>query len=140
MRNVKILSSLLLATGIFAFSHSAHAEGCEFDGPVLQCGTAGDLKSIAYEFAAGETRALLANPLDELERFPRPADREKFRVSFEKAWKAANRLDKKYQRQLRRKKMSEDDYNAWTRVYDDALESYRSAFSFYRNVLWQTKD
>ncbi len=134
---------LLLAVCLSALPKGAHAQGCVLDGIELDCsqqGQAGSDAAITDAFASAGTRAVLANPLEELGRFERPIDRETFRRSLEKNWESVRRHELAQRRKLKRRQMSAAEFENWSSTYDDALLSYQAGLDFYRALIWQTRD
>ncbi len=143
MRIANAALVVLFATGMMMNTGKSRAEGCVLSGPVLDCSDGGKATKpgqIAAAFASPVTRANLAEPRNELGRFGHPADREKFRKSFEFAWAAANKFDKSSRRDLKRGRIDAATYEQRSAMHNDALESYRSAFWFYKTLIWQTRN
>ncbi len=143
MRKILFISPLVLVLGLGLNPIPVQAAGCSLSGPKLDCsdeGTQNTLKSRVGAFANAKTRENLANPLNELERFQHPLDREKFRKSYEAMWKAANRLERRNRRAWKRKTMDTTTYKQSVETYNGARESYIAAHWFYKTLIWQHQE
>ncbi len=143
MRKIMFISPLLLVLGMGLIPAPCQASGCSLSGAKLDCTSEGGtntLKSNVTAFANAKTREILANPLNELERFEHPLDREKFRRSYEAMWKAANRLERRNRRKWKRNRMDTATYKQSVETYNDARESYIAAHWFYKALIWQHQE
>lgn len=131
------------AVSVNTLSSAVHAAepGCVFAGAKLDCSDGrkkNKWSQITRAFASEKTRQLLSEPLDELDRFDRPIDREHFRVSVEHSWEAVNQYDRYSRDQLKLNAITPAEYRRRVAVRQDALKSYRAAYWFYKNLNWQS--
>lgn len=131
-----------LATGavLAAFSSvaPAQANGCSIKDLKLDCGE-GSVMERAAMFAAKETTDALRYPWFDVDKFSRPQDLENFRRSFETEWKSVNKAAQLQNRNLKRRRISNEEFEAWKTTYDSARENYDRAMFYYRTLVWNGK-
>ena len=138
MKFSKVILLFCTSIGIFAGTNPASAGGCALEGVILKCNhEAKTAAAIIKAFASEETREILTNPLSQKERFQNNGDLEKYRVSMEKNWRVIVRLAKRQERNKSRGRISEADFQEWSRTFVEAEKSYAVALNFYRQLNWQ---
>jgi hypothetical protein len=139
MRFYKLFAMAILAA--FTMWHiPAYASGCALDGVVLKCSEANSAASVAEAFADSATREALATPIHELNRFKHPSDLETFRKSIEKNWRQVRKAELQQRNQMRRRQISADQFEEWSKTYDAAEATYKQALIFYRTLVWHGKN
>lgn len=119
----------------------AQSPGCAINGAILDCsagGTVSDREALVAAFAAPQTREALSRPHFDNSQFSDGSAREAFRRSFERYWSMANALDGEKRSALKRRQISRGQYDAWAMIWNEALETYRSAYRYYKTQLWIT--
>ncbi len=136
--------SALFATSILIQTVPASANGaevCRFERPQIICAeSTRDGEVILNAMASVGTRELFRNAIiDGESRKSAYADgyeREDFRKSLEANRKSMTRYADRAQRQYRRRRISEEDYEAIRRVYEQAVANYALAMDVYRAGTW----
>lgn len=125
---------------LFAFSSigPASAGGCSIKELKLDCGK-GSVMERTQAFAAKETTDALRYPWFDFDKFTRPADLETFRKSLERQWRSVNRVALSQKRDLKRKRISNDAFEAWKTTYAAARENYDRGMFYYRTLVWNGK-
>ena len=80
---------------------------------------------------------MLGDPLSHRDRFKENGSLEKYRKSMEKNWKVVTRLARKKERDVRRRRITQSDFSAWSADFAEAEKSYAAALNFYRQLHWQ---
>lgn len=137
--NIPKLSTVIVFTvGIFLSSNPANAQGCTLQGVELKCNEkAKTAEAIMTAFASEETRALLANPLSQVDRFSKKGDLEKYRQSMERNWRVITRHARTQQRNKNRRRITEAEFQAFSNHFNEAEKTYKVALSYYRELHWQ---
>ncbi len=138
MRNSLLGLAVVAAISGFAGMTSANAAGCVIKDLKLDCG-AGSALERTQAFASKETTDVLRYPWFDVDKFSKPADLEGFRKSFEKQWRDINRAASIQARNLKRKRISNDEFETWKTTYAAARENYNRALFYYRTLVWHGK-
>jgi len=138
MKISKIGAALLIACGLLLSITSANAQECSFQEVELKCNAeARTAEAILTAFASEKTRELLSNPLSQSDKFSQNGDLEKYRQSMERNWRVITRFAKLQQRNKNRRRISEADFQVFSKRFEEAEKSYVVALNFYRQLHWQ---
>jgi len=138
MKISKITLSLIIGLSFFTSLNSAHAAGCSLQGVELKCNSeAKTAKAIMASFSSEETRSLLSDPLSQVALFSQNGSLEKYRKSMERNWRAITRLAKQQERNKNRRRISEAEFQTFSKQFEEAKRSYDIALNFYRQLHWQ---
>lgn len=138
MQISKILPGTLMSLALFASPVAAQSPSCSLDGVILNCSSQGkSAAKIMNTFSSQETRDLLSNPLAEKSRFTTNGSLEKYRASLEKTWRTITRLARQQERNKKRRRMSEAEFQTWAAQFNEAEQSYEVALDFYRQLHWR---
>ena len=137
MKLSKTIFSIIMGTSFFVGIGTASAAGCSLEGVILKCNAeAKTATAIINAFASQETREILTNPLSQKDRFKNNGDLEKYRVSMENNWRVIVRLAKRQERIKKLGRMSEEDFQEWSKMFVEAEKTYAVALNFYRQLNW----
>ena len=135
---LKIFASMaLLAT--LSLSSPAFAEGetCSVVERRLVCADGSkDIAKIAMAMANPETKSNIISAGPGHVTLAGGKEREKFRVSVERARKAMQRHADRQFRKYRRRKISAEDYEAVRVQFESGMENYFEAIKLYRQTRW----
>lgn len=138
MKISTIGSAVLIAYGLLFGISPANAEECAFQGVELKCNAeAKTAEAILTAFSSEKTRELLSNPLSQSDRFSKNGDLEKYRQSMERNWRVITRFARLQERNKSRRRISEADFLAFSKRFEDAEKTYTVALNFYRQLHWQ---
>lgn len=140
MRISTVWATAFALTAIIGQTTSAHAEGCSLDNSKLICAKGGNSQAITAAFSSDETSKLLSHPIEKLSAFKKPSDLETFRKSIEKNWLAVQKAERQERSKMLRRKISSDQFEAWSATYKQAEENYSHAINFYRTLVWHGKN
>ncbi|MEL6783280.1 MAG: hypothetical protein AAFO61_02510 [Pseudomonadota bacterium] len=121
-----------------AFAHAQSAAApCTIENAQLQCGD-GSLKGVELiaAFADAETQSYLQGLRYGGGIYTSKPQREEFRLSLERINRAMNKTVRHALRQRKRRRMSEEDFQALKAQYAQARLSYEHAINLYREGEW----
>jgi len=87
--------------------------------------------------ASDKTGQLFINPLEKLSLYKDRAAAERFRLSLERVWRAANRDAKRLEFRHRRGRISGSEFQAFVEIFAKAETHYELGIDLYRNLVWQ---
>lgn len=138
MRNSKICATIFITTTVWLSATLANAQGCSLQVVELKCNAkASSPQAIMEAFASEETRSALGAPLSQKERFVQNGDLEKYRQSMERNWRVITRFARTQQRNKNRRRISEVEFQTFSKQFQEAEKSYAVALNFYRQLHWQ---
>ncbi len=138
MRNSKICATIFITTTVWLSANLANAQGCSLQGVELKCNAKASTPAAIMEaFASEETHNTLGAPLSQKERFVQNGDLEKYRQSMERNWRVITRFARKQQRNKNRRRISEAEFQTFSKQFQEAEKSYGIALNFYRQLHWQ---
>lgn len=138
MKISKIWTATFITSSILLSANLAHAQGCSLQGVELKCNAkASNAQAIMEAFASSETSKALSAPLSQKERFSKNGDLEKYRRSMERNWRTITRYSRTQQRNKNRRRISEAQFQTFSKQFQEAEKNYGLAINFYRQLHWQ---
>lgn len=138
MKISRICAATLMTSGLLFNVTTANAEGCSLQGVELKCNAkAKTAEAIMAAFLSKETRIVLSDPLSQKDRFSQNGSLEKYRQSMELNWRTITRYARTQQRNKDRRRISEADFQTFSKQFEEAEKSYAIALNFYRQLHWQ---
>lgn len=135
----KTTFSIAVLAGLLVQSTIAMAEGCSLNQIKLDCGN-GNNASILTALASPKTGEALGTPIESIDNFKAPIELEVFRKSIEANWTRANSAERAERRRLKRREISNEEFEEWSKQYDAARTHYDAAMTLYRNLVWFGKN
>jgi len=119
---------------------SAETEKCVLDGIKLDCG---DRKATRADYFRRFSNPATTNDLTGmLEKFPlfeNGEQREAYRRSLERVWRAVTRHGREQKRRYRRRQLSNEVYLQVEADFEQARKSYDAGINLYRHHIWMQK-
>lgn len=117
---------------------TANAQGCSLQGVELKCNEkAKTAEAIMAAFSSEETRTVLSTPLSQMGRFSQNGSLEKYRQSMELNWRVITRFARSKQTAKNSRRISEAEFQTFSKQFEEAEKSYGIALNFYRQLHWQ---
>lgn len=138
MKISRICAAALVMSGLLFNVTTANAQGCSLQGVELKCNAkAKTAEAIMAAFSSEETRIALSDPLSQVARFSQNGSLEKYRQSMERNWRVITRHARTQQRNKNRRRISEAQFQTFSKQFEKAEKSYAIALNFYRQLHWQ---
>ncbi|MGI9357459.1 MAG: hypothetical protein ACR2PF_20160 [Rhizobiaceae bacterium] len=141
VRNTAIFAAITtLAVSATFPTSSAGMEKCVLEGTNLTCGDRKATRADYFQrFSNPETTTDLVGMLDRFPLFENGKQRESYRRSLERVWRAVTRHGREQKRRYRRRQLSNEAYKQVEANFEQARKSYDAGINLYRHHIWMQK-
>lgn len=135
-----VTTMAVLALFVAPPADSAEPGKCVLEGANLSCGNRTATRADYYRrFSNPETTKDLNGMLEKFPLFKDGKEREAYRRSLERIWRAVTRHGREQKRRYLRRRLSKEQYLKVEADFEQARKSYDAGINLYRHHIWKPK-